>query len=171
MDWIKKCVKDLTAHEDHKLFEIGKVIESDKVKILDYYSSGSEHVAEFETPEKNRFTVSYIDGGGSSSFDSSCEESAQKISKEIHEIACTLKYDDLYEYCRVSRAKDGREFFLWLLKNPSEEIRLHMWELFKRETDLTEWVTSDLEKYVEESKELPDMLEENIFFDEDTSED
>ena len=148
MDWIKRCAELQLWSSNFETFLISRLILSDKLAIIRNSMFGSQRVVYFETPKRQKFKV--IFPRNESRMDVEFYGNKYQVLNEIYRIACNLKQDSLVLYSRICKAEEGKNLMEWLLKHPSKEVRLHIWELLKNDPNqAVEVVNESLNYYVE----------------------
>ena len=132
--WIENEVqKCFQQSENMETFEIAIAILSGKLQFIRDSIFNSKKSVIYLTPKKRKFEV--IFRRLEPEMIVSCYGKRRKVLDEIYEIACSTKLDSLCNYMRLCQAKDGEDLMQWCLKNPSKEIRLHIWELLKEDAN------------------------------------
>lgn len=122
---IQLRVKMILQSSDFQTFEIANALLSEKLKVVAY----KENTMHCLTPKRRSLLVIFIEDENKVKLE--FQNNKKKTLQEIRKITHTTKQKSLESYARVCRAKDGKDLMEWCLKNPSEEIRLHVWELLK----------------------------------------
>ena len=118
---VKLCLQS----SDFQTFEVANAIISERLKVIDC----KEDIIRCTTPKKRCLLVTLIKDENRMELE--FQSNKRKTLQEIHEITLTSKQKSLDFYARACQAKDGKDLMEWCLRYPSEEVRLHIWELMK----------------------------------------